>query len=88
MHFHLMTTETADFDGDGVGDNADTDDDDDGVLDDNDAFPNDASESTDLMEMALEIMLILMMMKMEFQIQLMHSNDATEFTDFDGDECW
>ena len=36
-----------DFDGDGVGDNADTDDDDDGVLDDNDAFPNDATESTD-----------------------------------------
>ena len=28
----------------GVGDNADTDDDDDGT-DDNDAFPNDASES-------------------------------------------
>ena len=32
---------------DGTGDNADTDDDDDGVLDTDDAFPNDATESSD-----------------------------------------
>ena len=36
-----------DTDGDGVGNNADTDDDNDGVLDINDAFPLDSSESLD-----------------------------------------
>ena len=36
-----------DTDLDGIGNNADTDDDNDGVLDDEDAFPLDASESVD-----------------------------------------
>ena len=35
------------FDGDGTGDNADTDDDDDGVLDVDDAFPFDDTETAD-----------------------------------------
>jgi hypothetical protein len=36
-----------DTDGDGIGDSTDTDDDNDGVLDINDAFPLDSSETTD-----------------------------------------
>jgi len=45
--FPYDSTETADFDTDGIGDNADTDDDNDGTLDENDAFPFDATEDTD-----------------------------------------
>ena len=37
--FPFDSTESSDFDDDGVGDNADTDDDDDGVLDTVDVFP-------------------------------------------------
>ncbi len=40
--------ETADLDGDGIGDNADTDRDGDGVLNADDLFPNDSGESADL----------------------------------------
>ena len=40
-------TESADFDGDGIGDNADTDDDNDGVADIADAFPTDPGETLD-----------------------------------------
>ncbi|MDC6364897.1 MULTISPECIES: gliding motility-associated C-terminal domain-containing protein [Flavobacteriaceae] len=36
-----------DTDSDGLGDNIDTDDDNDGIPDDEDAFPNDATETTD-----------------------------------------
>ncbi|NNK02723.1 MAG: hypothetical protein HKP58_20105 [Desulfatitalea sp.] len=43
----LDPTETADTDGDGIGDNADTDDDGDGVADVNDAFPLDPNEWID-----------------------------------------
>jgi parallel beta-helix repeat protein/VCBS repeat-containing protein len=39
--------ETADSDGDGIGDNADTDDDNDGTADSDDAFPIDATETLD-----------------------------------------
>ena len=55
----------SDFDGDGTGDNADTDDDDDGVLDTNDVFPFDATESLDFDKMALVIMQIRMMIMTE-----------------------
>ena len=41
------STETVDFDGDGIGNNADTDDDNDGVADSIDAFPFNANESMD-----------------------------------------
>ena len=39
--------ESADFDGDGIGDNADPDDDNDGLNDTTDAFPYDANETLD-----------------------------------------
>ena len=45
MHFLLMHR-NYDFDG-WYGDNADTDDDNDGTLDEDDAFPNDATETSD-----------------------------------------
>ena len=45
--FPMDANETADNDGDGLGDNADTDDDNDGVSDSADAFPMDATETDD-----------------------------------------
>ena len=45
--FPLNASESADTDGDGIGDNADGDDDGDGVSDENDAFPLDAAENVD-----------------------------------------
>ena len=44
--FPLNSSEWADYDSDGIGDNADSDDDDDGVLDEEDAFPLDSSETS------------------------------------------
>ena len=43
----LDSSESLDFDGDGIGDTADTDDDEDGVSDDDDAFPFDAYNDID-----------------------------------------
>ena len=43
----IITPQPADFDKDGIPDSTDTDDDNDKVLDVNDAFPFDASESID-----------------------------------------
>ena len=45
--FPMDATESADSDGDGVGNNADSDDDNDGITDQQDAFPMDATESAD-----------------------------------------
>ena len=45
--FPLNAAESADTDGDGIGNNADIDDDNDGVADTADAFPLDSSESVD-----------------------------------------
>ena len=45
--FPYESTESLDFDGDGVGDNADTDADNDGVLDNDDEFPLDPNETLD-----------------------------------------
>ena len=51
----MDNTETTDTDSDGIGNNADTDDDGDGVIDSEDAFPLDNTETTDMIRMALEI---------------------------------
>ncbi len=48
--FPLDPNETADADGDGIGNNADPDDDNDGVVDTRDAFPNDSEQSQWLIE--------------------------------------
>jgi hypothetical protein len=45
--FPFDASETADFDGDGIGNNTDTDDDNDGYTDFLDAFPSDVSEWAD-----------------------------------------
>ena len=45
--FPLLSLESADFDGDGIGDNADGDDDGDGVLDETDVYPRDSTEWLD-----------------------------------------
>jgi ELWxxDGT repeat protein len=45
--FPMDATETADADGDGIGDNGDLDDDNDGAPDTTDTFPLDAAESLD-----------------------------------------
>ena len=45
--FPADPSESADFDGDGIGDNADTDDDNDSVPDDTDQLPNNPDESID-----------------------------------------
>ena len=45
--FPIDPAESADTDGDGIGDNADTDDDGDGVADTDDALPLDATETVD-----------------------------------------
>ena len=45
--FPLDSSETSDFDMDGVGDNEDSDDDNDGVLDSSDAYPFDSTRTFD-----------------------------------------
>ena len=64
---NVTNFDQADTDVDGVGDACDDDIDGDGVLNQDDAFPNDSNESSDSIMMALVITLITVLM---FQIQI------------------
>ena len=72
--FPLDSTESVDTDGDGTGDNADTDDDDDLVLDIDDDFPLDPTESKIRITTELATMQTPTMMEITFWMQTMPSH--------------